>query len=371
MVEIKDIMNRGLLREMVAAGYVKRNSHPDDVALEIWCYTHNAQFDNVWNEATTQARGLITYAEEVISRPFKKFFNYEQHFNVYKKLPQGHGLIREKLDGSFGVLYRNPNTGEYGVSSKASFTSPQAQWATDYLRHQMNVEYMGLDTDRFTYLWEIIYPANRIVLPYDYSGLVLLEVIHTESGETDHAEFQRLEALGIRVPKVYDSRTIDLADLSVLYQQVEDTEEGFVVRYDNGVRIKVKGEEYLRLHRIVTGMSEKSIWEMLRDGKRAELIDTIKTMPDEFYGWAMGVINRLDAEYNEVMNNQIMPAYAQVKDMPRKEAAAFLKKNYKPVMGMVFAVLDNKLDRARTAAFDAIKPISSTPLFAQQEEVLA
>jgi RNA ligase len=363
VVEIKDIMNRGLLREMVVAGYVKRNSHPDDPLLEIWCYTHNAQFDNVWNEATTQARGLITYAEEIISRPFPKFFNYEQHFNVYKRLPQGHGLIREKLDGSFGILYQDDN-GSLAVASKSSFTSPQALWATGWLG--MNLSDYLFDTEKYTYLFEIIYPENRIVLPYDYSGLVLLEVLETETGEVAHGEFQRLEGLSVRVPRIIGSAGIDLADLSVLYQQVPDNEEGFVVRYDNGVRIKVKGEEYLRLHRIVTGMSEKSIWEMLRDGRRKELMETIKTMPDEFYAWATGIIYQVDHQYNEIMNKQAMPAYAQVKDMSRKDAAAFLKKNHKPIMGIVFAILDNKLDRARLSVFDMIKPENFLPLFAQQ-----
>ena len=41
-----------------------------------------------------------------------------------------------------------------------------------------------------TYLFEIIYPENRIVVDYgDYKGLVLIDVIDNETGKSDLQEF--------------------------------------------------------------------------------------------------------------------------------------------------------------------------------------
>jgi len=45
--------------------------------------------------------------------------------------------------------------------------------------------------------------------------------------------------------------------------------------------MKVKGEEYLRLHKIMTNVSTTAVWEMLSEDKDALVI--LKDVPDEFY----------------------------------------------------------------------------------------
>ena len=51
--------------------------------------------------------------------------------------------------------------------------------------------------------------------------------------------------------------------------------------FTNGDRIKIKGDEYIRLHKIVSNISNLSIWESLKEGIPLE--DIIKDIPDEFY----------------------------------------------------------------------------------------
>jgi RNA ligase len=62
---------------------------------------------------------------------------------------------------------------------------------------------------------------------------------------------------------------------------IQDDEEGFVVRFSNGDRMKVKGEEYLRLHKIMTNVSTTAVWEMLSNGE--DVLELLKDVPDEFY----------------------------------------------------------------------------------------
>lgn len=70
--------------------------------------------------------------------------------------------------------------------------------------------------------------------------------------------------------------------------------EGWVVRFVSGARVKVKFADYVRIHALVTGTNERSIWEVLAAGQNvADLFDQV---PDEFRDWAVKVADRLRAE---------------------------------------------------------------------------
>jgi RNA ligase len=45
--------------------------------------------------------------------------------------------------------------------------------------------------------------------------------------------------------------------------------------------MKIKGTEYLRLHKIMTNVSTTGIWEMLKNGD--DVTEILKDVPDEFY----------------------------------------------------------------------------------------
>lgn len=70
--------------------------------LLIWNYTPRAQFDRVWDDVTTQARGLITDLEgNIKARPFRKFFNFGEHPGA-EELSLAGATVTEKYDGSLG-----------------------------------------------------------------------------------------------------------------------------------------------------------------------------------------------------------------------------------------------------------------------------
>ena len=127
---------------------------------------------------------------------------------------------------------------------------------------------------------------NRIVVDYgDMEDLVLLGMIHTKTGyevdlhsESSDVRFKNLiDNLGITVVKKYDG----IRDYTELKNMIGNNQEGFVVRFSNGDRMKIKGEEYLRLHKIMTNVSTTAVWEMLSEGK--DVLELLKDVPDEFY----------------------------------------------------------------------------------------
>jgi len=139
---------------------------------------------------------------------------------------------------------------------------------------------------------------NRIVVDYgDMYDLILLAKINTATGEEiPHETLVKLYSNLFVIVKKYEMDKIN--DLSELKALEEDNKEGFVIRFANGFRVKVKFSEYVRLHGILTNVSNLTVWEHMRDNyKFDELLDRV---PDEFYDWLKRIAAKLQADFNEV-----------------------------------------------------------------------
>src|ERR1700683_3484778 len=170
-MKLNNLIEPGLLDDMLEQGYIRQQFHPGE-PLAILNYTEKAQFDRVWNDATRQCRGLLykVFGQEVVARPFPKFFNYGEE-DVHHSYYHTPVTVTDKLDGSLGILYP---VGHYGwaIATRGSFTSPQALHGTAKLQEYLKT---WEPADGSTYLFEIIYPANRIVCNYyDTDDLFLL-----------------------------------------------------------------------------------------------------------------------------------------------------------------------------------------------------
>jgi RNA ligase len=261
-----------ILNKYYNQGLLYKQVHPT-LPLTIWNYTEEVQYSgDKWDEMTLMARGLVTDEfGTIVARPFKKFFNMEE----MKHTPTADFEVFEKVDGSLGIVFNYK--GEWMIATRGSFTSDQAIKGKEMLD--------GLKMDKvpsnLTYLFEIIYPENRIVVNYgDVEKLVLLGAIEVGSGvEVSRHTLEYFAAeIGSDIAKSYDG----IKDYSTLKKMVKDNEEGFIIRFSNGDKMKIKGEEYLRLHKIMTNVSTTAVWEVLSsDGNFDELL---KDVPDEFYG---------------------------------------------------------------------------------------
>lgn len=315
-------MNLELLQQMLDERLISRQKHPN-AELYIYNYTPRAQFGKVWNEVTTMCRGLIMDADmNVVARPFGKFFNLEEH--KPEEIPTLPFEVTEKMDGSLGILYWLNDIPF--IATRGSFTSEQALHATEILHKKYGWTFDVLEKDK-TYLFEIIFPENRIVVDYGKTDdLILLAVIDTQTGK----EFSFYDA-GFPLVRHYSG----VNDLEVLKAVQEDNKEGFVVRFSNNFRVKMKFAEYVRLHRIVTGVSNIAIWEYLSEGKSLdELLDRV---PDEFYAWVKKTSADLKFEYEKIFEE----ARANYKTFPtRKETALYFQTQKYP--SVMFSFLDGK-----------------------------
>ena len=313
-------------------GLLYKQVHPS-LPLTIWNYTEKVQYENLWDEVTLMCRGLVTDNEgNMVAIPFQKFFNIEEG----KFTPTENFEVYEKMDGSLGIVFWYQ--GQWVVATRGSFTSDQAIKATEILK-KYNTDIMFR---HLTFCFEIIYPENRIVLDYgDDEKLVLLGTFDKNGKETDSEIWSQW---GFDVVKKYDG----IKDFKELKGMIKDDQEGFVVKFSNGDRIKVKGVEYLRLHKIMTNVTTTGIWEYLKNGE--DVMELLKDVPDEFYKKIQNYVKDLRYSYFQISEDAGKKfdymMYGKYNDKEpitdRKEFAEWVSTQPKHLSGILFRMLDKK-----------------------------
>jgi len=366
-----------ILNQYVKDGWVERNDHPS-LPISIYNYSRKTQYEGKWDNITLKTRGLVLDNEgNVVAKAFDKFFNYEELVGnkwVESKIPNEPFEVFEKMDGSLGILFNYG--GEWILATKGSFTSDQAVRGMEILK---KYRYERL-IKGFTYLFEIIYPENRIVCNYDFEDLILLAVIDNKDGyelkihdDNIHLEgirFRNLyNNLGFKVVKKYDG----IEDYNTLKSMIDSNSEGFVVRFNSGFRMKVKGKEYVRLHKLLTQLSTYDIWEHLKEGR--DVMELVDRVPDEFDKWVKSQVSALSyghftvSEYCGKAHDYFRYGkYNDVDPEPsKKEFAEHIKKVVDPNLhAIMFAIWDRKIEKTNELIWKLIKPKYSKPFWQKE-----
>jgi RNA ligase len=258
-----------VLRDYEARGLITGRDHPE-LPLTVWNYTPETQFGNHWDEVTMATRGMVTDAfGTVVSQCLPKFFNLSQTEHSIDSFKHA----QEKLDGSLiHIFYYH---GRWICSSRGSLTSDQAKWAQALVDE--NSDYFTDVCDGQTYVCELIHPDNRIVLDYgaEYS-LRLITMFTLDRARHLGAAW----GAGWAVDWPWDvaqQYTLDEVPAIMKLTGIE----GVVLIDEHGMRVKVKTEEYVELHRIVTRLTTKSVLEyIIENGNVSGLAESV---PDEWY----------------------------------------------------------------------------------------
>jgi RNA ligase len=327
-----------ILNSYLEKGLLEKNDHPN-LPLSIWNYSRTCQYSGSWDEITLKCRGLILDNEgNVVARAFDKFFNYEE---VVDQVPVrgDYVYVQEKLDGSLGILFHYAD--DWHMATKGSFTSDQAKRGMEIIKSKYQ---MRTFLPQMTYLCEIIYPENRIVVDYRGKEKVVFIGVTSEGEELhwtmaqsifiatgiekkDRVETEQHFSFG---PELYRS----------LKEKQEGNREGYVLRFQPGnFRMKIKFEEYVRLHRILTGFSNKDIWEYLKD--KRDFNKLLDRVPDEFDSWVRETAEDLNTKYESIQRDYVSHFLKIREKTPDRKSFAEEAKKF-PHSGILFAMLDGR-----------------------------
>lgn len=366
-------MDKELLEKYVKDGWLVTQNHPT-LPLSIYNYSQKTQYDGHWDEVTLSCRGLIVDSTtgKVIIKPFSKFFNYEEVESEVPWKTSEYVYVQEKMDGSLGILFKF--NGEWVLSSRGSFISDQAIKGMEILRSKYILDVFEPSA---AYICEIIYPENRIVVNYKKERIVFLGAVVNRTFDWKESDWDELhwttakayfKMSGIKAKDIVKTDQIFKGNLNQdLYKKLKTlnkaNEEGYVLRFHpSNSRVKVKFENYVSLHRIITQVSSYDIWENLRDhGKLPESFLT--NVPDEFYDWVKkteyDVLNSF--RFSKSLHTAHVSSILRSRLDDRKlMAKAFIEiRDIRISSGVLFLIADGKDPNRKI--WDMVKPEYSRP----------
>ncbi|RUM98985.1 hypothetical protein EET67_04915 [Pseudaminobacter arsenicus] len=282
--------------------------------------------DTFEHPARVECRG-IKFAPDgaVLARPLHKFMNIGQTPDTQPDkidFSQPH-TITEKLDGSMihpaivnGEVVFMTRMGRTDVAMKAE------RHLTPLLSHGLQV----MCRNAVTPIFEWTAPDNRIVIRYEESALTLLAVRDNTTGKYVAPEpYARL--LDLPAVRTFASTHTNASDFLAYARAIQGT-EGFVVRFDNGLWVKAKGEDYVLKHKAKDSiLQEKNILALVLSGG----LDDVLPLLDEPDAKAA----REYAENVEcgiaVTANWLWERVANTEDMTQKDFALNVVPSLEPV----------------------------------------
>ena len=384
-VLLSDLLDTDELTEAIEAGFVKMQRHPS-LPLRILNYTNRCQFERAWSDVTRQCRGLIVDDNDVvIARAYRKFFNYGEDQTPFDLAEPAE--VTDKADGSLAISY--PTLDGFAIATRGSFLSEQATHATALLRDR----YADFTPpDGMTMLWEIVYPANRIVV--DYRGLddlILLGAVDIATGRTVGPDW----ISGWPGPQVETFPYRTLAE--AIEAQPRPGAEGLVVHFPaTGERLKIKQADYVILHRILTQTTVRTVWEFLAVGackslisqpkhwgsrlgldpdRAAEILEVgdawldrlLDGVPDEFHAWLRAVMDDLTGKVDALRSGltETAAALREAHCGDRKSLAAAVGE--REHSGAIYLLVDGR--DITTYLWKSVYPEPGKPFTDQPEDV--
>jgi len=145
------------------------------------------------------------------------------------------------------------------------------------------------------------------------------------------------EKLGVNDVKKYHG----VDDFDTLKASIKDDAEGYVIRFKSGYRMKIKGEEYCRLHSIITKISSRDIWTYLKDDLPMD--ELLQHVPEEFDKWVNEQIDVMKKSYQLIDSkvNNIYLTEINTEDITsRKDLAMRILKYEKSLRGIFCNMYD-------------------------------
>jgi RNA ligase len=398
MVNLSDLLDLTELDNLIAEKRITRQVHPS-LPIYILNYSNRAQFLGKWTNTERVCRGLIVEdgTDKVIARGPEKFFNYGQPGSPI--LPMDSlTRVTTKHDGSLGIGWMYD--GHFGIATRGSFLSDQAQHATALMTDQLRLDIQQASVFRSNFggstsVYEIVYPGNRIVLDYgDRDELIPLGLVDNQDGK-----------IHFRPEEMYQTPVITLAE--AIKMPIPSDEEGYVLDiqpFGETHHIKLKGEEYKILHGLLTNTNARRIWvqlaardchqfvekiaienekeiekvwatyvghdpeDFLRVKVHEDIVDTLLTnVPDEFYDWVTKKIDAINDTVSDLIIQAIMLG-GQIALIDDKRKRHEMVKNHPLCKEILLYAEDRDLTRITLKAWKFAKPEGDDTPFRVDED---
>lgn len=313
-------------REDFGRVYMKR-----DGPYTLLNYTPEAMYSGTMTKIEKTCRGLVVRDDgKIIALPMPKFFNLGEP--QCPTLPDEPYTVWEKIDGSLGIFWHDGQ--KWRCNTRGSFDNEYVQFAQEWWGDR--VDWKGFPS-YWTVMVEICMDDDINPRATHFTeGLYLIAIRDRYSG----TDYDLVEPESYPVGLFYPTRTISDIDALLKRQAETEGQEGWVIRYDSGFRVKIKTAWYLRMFRAIVALTPKNIRQLMLDAGE----NWIDEFPDDLRPEAAVIQHDIEQQLEAVLKD-IYRAYSKVAGMePRKEYALAVLKDYPKIAGWLFALRDGKFD---------------------------
>lgn len=261
-----------------------RNPSKKYPELSVLKYTKQVHFNNLWDNALLEMRGLIVdQYGNIIVRPFNKVFNLSEHLDRYSKYPlnleelkQAKFYLVRKVNGYLGVItyVELPKEhGSYGSSFNKkiiySTTGSTDSWFAQTLEREVekrpNIKNLVESFPNYSFMFEVCVPEDKHIID-EKEGLYLIGCRNVQTGEMIDERVLDGLAKTYQVERYQtDERLISPYSYEEILERVKKvTHEGYMVFSDNpNIPIfKIKSNYYL-ISKFLGRCTEKNIGNKL------------------------------------------------------------------------------------------------------------
>lgn len=298
-------------------------------------YTNEAMRGRKMSAVEKACRGMVVRTDgKLMALPMPKFFNVGEP--QCPPLPDRPHEIWEKIDGSLGIFWHD---GEgWRCNTRGSFENEYTEfaqnWWVKYVDHEAIQKH-------WTVMAEICIDDD--VNPraaYHPEGLYLIAVRDTYSGADLSLTARPVnECKGFLWPHCWGSLTLDEL-LKKDWKSKKEGTEGWTIRYDNGLRVKVKTAWYLRMFRAMVSMRPNRIRDLMVEAGKS----WIDEFPDDLRPEAAAMQTEIEEAYRSELK-RIYGAYSRIAGVePRKDFALIVRKHYPGIAHWLFALRDGRFN---------------------------
>jgi hypothetical protein len=289
-----------------------------------------------------ECRGLILRLGtwDVVAFPFYKFFNLGE--GQADPINWETAKYFEKLDGSMIVLYYDTVDERWYTATRGM---PEADGSTPGLSVsfaelvQMCFKEMGFEfgefcsrlNKRFTYIFEMTTPYNRIVVAYNDLQMTLIGVRDLDTFKELYAK-PIADQLSVPYPKEYSFPTMEEMQKGINQLDFMKHEGVVAVDFSNFNRVKVKSDDYRRAHGAISSISasDRNLMRMIVIGKDDDLQpimgDFLRKKTEKFKSRYAEVLVKLQKEYDSIKHIDDMKEFANHASRMTFAAAMFAVK---------------------------------------------
>ena len=295
-----------------------------------------------------ECRGLLFYPDgRIMSRRLHKFFNVNERDETAAHridLSKQH-VILEKLDGSMITPVFTAAGVRWGTKMGITEVSMQAEeFVARNPQYAQFAEWC--ETMRLTPIFEWCSRKQRIVVDYPTDRLVLIALRGTMTGE--YKQYCDLVVLGdrfdIEVVRAYAGTTENMEHLIAETRAMEDA-EGWIIRFDDGQMLKIKGDWYVRIHKTKDNLIwEKNVVDLLINEKMDDVkpymldedVRRVEAFETEFWIGINDTVRRYEQYFQQVLGSGLDRKQFAQRWMPT------IKDNDPFASPFVFSRFDNK-----------------------------